>query len=80
LYRNLEREVLVSILKEFNLKYPYFLRDKFDFQATFEVGEVMLHPGFVERWRALDLAKCCNPELKRQIKENNIQIISFADL
>ncbi|MCA6071695.1 MAG: ChbG/HpnK family deacetylase [Endomicrobium sp.] len=80
LYRNLEKNVLIPILKEFNLKYPYFLRDKFDLQSDYEVGEVMMHPGFTERWRAFDLAKCCNPELKRQIKENNIQISSFAEL
>jgi predicted glycoside hydrolase/deacetylase ChbG (UPF0249 family) len=79
-YRNLEKDVLVPILKEFNLKYPYFLRDKFDLKSDYEVGEVMLHPGFVERWRAFDLAQCCDPEIKRQIKENNIQIASFADL
>ncbi|MDR3256227.1 MAG: ChbG/HpnK family deacetylase [Endomicrobium sp.] len=80
LYRNLEKNVLVPILKEFNLKYPHFLRDKFDFSPNYESGEIMMHPGFVERYRAFDLAKCCDPELKRQIKKNNIKVISFADL
>ncbi|MDR1522942.1 MAG: ChbG/HpnK family deacetylase [Endomicrobium sp.] len=79
-YKNLEKEILSPILKHFNLKYPYFLRDRFDLDLNFETAEVMLHPGFLERWRAIDLARCLNPDLEQSIKERNIEIISFADL
>jgi predicted glycoside hydrolase/deacetylase ChbG (UPF0249 family) len=80
LYRNLEKEVLIPILKEFNLKYPQFCYNRFALTGDYKIGEVVLHPGFSERWRAYDLATSCNPELKDKIKQNNIEIISFADL
>jgi predicted glycoside hydrolase/deacetylase ChbG (UPF0249 family) len=79
-YKNLEKEVLIPILEHFNLKCPYFLRDSFNLDLNFETAEVMLHPGFLEKWRAFDLVKCLNPDIKQSIKAKNIQIISFADL
>jgi predicted glycoside hydrolase/deacetylase ChbG (UPF0249 family) len=79
-YKNLEKKVLIPILEHFCVKYPYFLVDKFDLDSDYEVGEVMMHPGFREVWRAYDTARCLDPELKRQIEEKNIKIISFADL
>jgi predicted glycoside hydrolase/deacetylase ChbG (UPF0249 family) len=79
-YKNLEKEVLVPILKHFGVKYPYFLRDQFDLDLYYAVGEVMVHPGFREVWRMYDTARCLDPELKRRIEEKNIEIISFADL
>ncbi|MDR2067130.1 MAG: ChbG/HpnK family deacetylase [Endomicrobium sp.] len=79
-YKNLEKEVLIPILKHFDVKYPYFLRDKIDLDSNYEVGEVMMHPGFLEKWRIYDLVRCLNPELKKNIEEKNIEIVSFSDL
>ncbi|MDR0724324.1 MAG: ChbG/HpnK family deacetylase [Endomicrobium sp.] len=79
-YKNLEKEVLIPILKHFNVKYPYFLKNQFNLDLDYEVGEVMMHPGFNELWRTFDIAKCLDPELKKRIEEKNIEIISFADL
>ncbi|MDR0617173.1 MAG: ChbG/HpnK family deacetylase [Endomicrobium sp.] len=79
-YKNLEKEVLIPILKHFDLKCPYFFIDNFDLDSNYEAGEVMIHPGFLERWRAWDFVKCLNPELKKNIEEKNIEIVSFSDL
>ena len=63
-YRNLEKKILVPILNHFGLKYPYFLRDQFNLDLDYEVGEVMMHPGFREVWRTYDTARCLDPDLK----------------
>jgi hypothetical protein len=42
-----EKEVLIPILKHFDLKYPYFLRNKIDLDSNYEGGGVvMMYPGF----------------------------------
>ncbi|MDR1696354.1 MAG: ChbG/HpnK family deacetylase [Endomicrobium sp.] len=79
LYKNLEKEVLLPILKEFGTRHPYFLIDKFDLDSDYNTGEVMMHPGFKERWRNVDLAKCCNPELKQELSEKNVEAVSFEE-
>jgi hypothetical protein len=40
----------------------------------------MLHPSFLDKSGAFELAQSVNTDLKNQIKENNVEIISFADL
>lgn len=79
-YKNLEKDILLPILKHFSVRHPYFLRDQFDLDSDYEIGEIMMHPGFNERWRAYDLARCLDPEIKKSIEDKNIKIVSFADL
>jgi predicted glycoside hydrolase/deacetylase ChbG (UPF0249 family) len=79
-YHWIEQEVLIHILKELDLKYPQVFSNQFMLTEDYEVGEVMLHPKFLDKSGAFELAKCVSPDLKIKIKENNIEIISFADL
>jgi len=79
-YRWIEQEILIPILKELDLRYNQAFSNQFILTDDYEVGEVMLHPSFLDKSGAFELAKCVSPDLKNQIKENNIEIISFADL
>lgn len=47
---------------------------------TFDISELMTHPGYGEIWRELELGVCCDILLKEYCKRNGISIIKFSEI
>jgi predicted glycoside hydrolase/deacetylase ChbG (UPF0249 family) len=46
---------------------------------TYQIAELMTHPGFGELWREAELAHCCQPQLKQYFIESKIDLLRFSD-
>lgn len=78
-----EFEKMKKILETYNLKYtPHFIEGWYwgNVDEPFEVAELMTHPGYGEYWRELELARCCNCELKTYLDNNNIKLTKFKEI
>ncbi len=72
-----------KMLDENGIKYcPRFINGWYwgNVDESFELAELMTHPGFNEIWREFEIAKCCDPNLIKYLNDNNIQAISFEDI
>jgi predicted glycoside hydrolase/deacetylase ChbG (UPF0249 family) len=52
----------------------------FDPEASFDVAELMVHPGKTEPWRERELAHCSSPQTRSLLEKNGIQLANFTQL
>ncbi|MBN1823163.1 MAG: ChbG/HpnK family deacetylase [Endomicrobiales bacterium] len=46
---------------------------------SYNVAELMTHPGYGELWREAELAHCCQPQLKQYFIDQKIELLRFSD-
>jgi predicted glycoside hydrolase/deacetylase ChbG (UPF0249 family) len=46
---------------------------------SYQVAELMTHPGYGELWREAELAHCCQPQLKQYFAGQNVELLKFSD-
>ena len=51
-----------------------------DFSVPFEKAELMVHPGKGEAWREKELAHCVSPTVRKKLKQQHIELATFAQL
>ncbi len=51
-----------------------------DWGKPFRVAELMVHPGRGEEWRERELAHCQSAAVLAEIKKQNVQLATFAEL
>lgn len=72
-----------DLLRLNNIKFPnHFIEGWYygNVDETFDVSELMTHPGYGEIWREVELGACCDIVLKEYCQRNNISVIKFSDL
>lgn len=72
-----------NLLIEKNIKFPeHFIEGWYygNVDETYDVCELMTHPGYGEIWREKELIVCCDTMLKEYCQRNDIQIINFENL
>jgi len=83
-YRDQETyEKIKGIILENGIYFPGHFIDGWywgNVDEPFEVAELSTHPGYGEIWREYELSACCDPNLKKYLKEKEIVLISFKDL
>jgi predicted glycoside hydrolase/deacetylase ChbG (UPF0249 family) len=47
---------------------------------SYEIAELMTHPGYGELWREAELAHCCQPQLKQYLIDQKIDLLRFSDV
>ncbi|MBI5573142.1 MAG: ChbG/HpnK family deacetylase [Elusimicrobia bacterium] len=78
-----EFEKLKQVLQGYNLKFiPHFIEGWYwgNIDENYEVAELMTHPGYGELWRELEIARCCQFDLKSYLSNNDIYLIKFTDI
>lgn len=72
-----------ELLRTNQIKFPnHFIEGWYygNVDETFDVSELMTHPGYGEIWREIELGACCDIVLKEYCIRNNICIINFSEL
>ncbi|MFA6913727.1 MAG: ChbG/HpnK family deacetylase [Endomicrobiia bacterium] len=72
-----------DLLRLNKIKFPnHFIEGWYygNVDETFDISELMTHPGYGEIWRELELGACCDIVLKEYCQRNNISIIKFSEL
>lgn len=61
---------------------PHFIEGWYwgNIDEPFTVAELMTHPGYGELWREYELLASCDLKLKNYLRDNNIQLINYAEL
>lgn len=82
-YRNDDEfNEMEKCLKMFNLTYPpHYIEGWYwgNIDETFDVAELVTHPGYGEVWREFEMSVCCDPELKGYLSGSAIELITFRD-
>ncbi|MFH1367885.1 MAG: ChbG/HpnK family deacetylase [Elusimicrobiota bacterium] len=47
---------------------------------SYQIAELMTHPGYAELWREAELAHCCQPQLKQYLIDQKIDLLRFSDI
>lgn len=47
---------------------------------SYQMAELMTHPGYAELWREAELAHCCQPQLKQYLIDQKIDLLRFSDI
>jgi predicted glycoside hydrolase/deacetylase ChbG (UPF0249 family) len=51
-----------------------------DLAVPFETAELMVHPGKGEPWRERELEHCCSPRIRDELKKQQVELATFAEL
>ncbi len=72
-----------NYIRKNNIKFPnHFIEGWYygNVDETFDISELMTHPGYGEIWRELELSACCDIVLKEYCQRNNISIVKFSEI